>query len=268
MDFCQWINGKSIEDKEILNDHTFGLKIDKKRYILKKINSLSEYLIQKDLIALQLPIFQKQTMLLYSFEPIEKILDLDIRKDFLFGLEDEQENVPAKTEKDIPEPEKSDHFYILSKRINGVSLHSIVKKLKTEELESIIQIIFWSLKITWDKLEFVHLDLHLGNILVKKLKEPKTLTLDTNEKKLEIKTQYIPYLIDFGTSITKRYMRPLNPKKTVLHDLWRFLGTLSMFVVTDEQYQVVLSYLSYFVDPMIFQEKKEYYANQWFQILP
>jgi hypothetical protein len=63
-------------------------------------------------------------------------------------------------------------------------------------------------------------------------------------------------------------MRPLNPKKTVLHDLWRFLGTLSMFVVTDEQYQVVLSYLSYFVDPMIFQEKKEYYANQWFQILP
>jgi hypothetical protein len=252
MDFREWINGRCIEQKEILNDHTFGLKIDKKHYVLKKIDQLSEYLIQKDLIELNLPIFQKKSILLYSFDPVEEILDLSTQ-----GI------------KTIDESQKSDHFYILTRRIKGKPLKSFLKSLKTEDLDSIIQIIFWSLKICWDKLEFVHLDLHLGNIIVKKLNEPVTVFLDTNETLFEIKTKYLPMIIDFETSITKRYNnQPNKPKKTVLHDLWRFLGTLSMFVRTDEQHQVVLNYLSYFIDPMIFMEKKEQFANQWFQIIP
>lgn len=248
MEFTEWINGKNVTKKKIIKENVLELEINQDKYILKRIDHLSEYLIQKDLISLNLPVFQKRIILLYSFEPIENILDLN------FCLEERHK----------------DKFYILMKKIQGDSLSNVLNSLSCEDLDSIIQIVFWSLKICWNKLEFVHLDLHLQNILVRKLSEPITIILDTDENVLEIKTNCLPFIIDFEESITKRYPNELNSekKKTVLHDIWLFLGSLSLCIKDQEKYQILLNYLSYFIDPMTFQEKKDFFAKQDFRVLP
>jgi hypothetical protein len=267
MEFSDWIKDKNIKNTLRIQENIFEWTVDDEKYILKRIDGLSEYLIQKELNQLKLPVFQKKNLLLYSNEPIEDILNFET-KDPEAIKERERERGKQREQESYGYTNK-DKFYILMKKINGTPLKFILDQLSSEELETIIQIIFWSLKICWDKLEFVHLDLHLKNILIQKLEEPVTIILDTEDKLLEIETLYIPFIIDFEDSITGRYPNEsILTKKTVLHDLWTFLGILTLFVKDSKKYQVVLNYLSYFIDPLTFQEKKEFYARQGFRILP
>ncbi len=249
MDFSLWMETHRILNAIQIRENIIQFEEEKNGinqiFLLKRIDDLSEYLIHKDLISLDLPIFQKDIQLLYSLDPVEDLLGI----------------------KDSYKLDRNDKFYILMTKIEGNNLKKCLKYLSSDELDCLIQTILWSLKIAWNELKFVHLDLHLGNIFVKKLEQPIIIHLSVDDKRIEIETKWIPILIDFGDSITQRYNNSSTSQKTILHDIWKFIGTLSMFTNT-QQSEVVLQYLSYLIDPLLFQEKKEYYASQWFQVLP
>jgi hypothetical protein len=249
MNFIEWIGDKVIDRKEKIRENVIWFTIENNNYILKRIENLSEYLIQKDLVSLDLPIFQKDILLLHCHEPVEYY----IFKDQVNEIDDEK---------------YKDKFYILMKRIEGESIVNLIKTLDVSDLNKIIQILFWSLKSSWESLKFVHLDLHFGNILVRKFKDPITVEFKAGGKIVELETNYIPVVIDFDSSVTAKYPKVGKSDKTVLNDLWKVFGIMSMYVCKKDQGELVMEYICYFVDREVFQENKEKYACQWFNVLP
>jgi hypothetical protein len=249
MDLIEYLKTKSdIKGFQKVKENLFLLEIDSTSYYFKRIDYLPEYLIQKELSDLNLDIFLKEVQLFHSNKPIEDIFDQNEIKE---NAENSEEN----------------YFYFSMEEIKGKSLKKILRHLSPEELDTILLILFWSLKISWDSLKFVHLDLHLENVIVKKLNEESSIILNTFDERIELKTSYIPIIIDFEKSITKRYPNPGCENKTVLHDLWKLFGSLSLYTKS-EQSKVLLGYINTFMDTNTFLENKEKYVQQWFNILP
>jgi hypothetical protein len=71
------------------------------------------------------------------------------------------------------------------------------------QLIKIMILIFHSLQIAQDKLEFTHYDLHPGNILIVKLDYKMVYTLQYKNNNITIETEYVPHIIDYGRSHIK-----------------------------------------------------------------
>lgn len=239
---------ESIKKFNLYSDlYTVGIK-DKNYFIKKMMDFKNEYKISKKLESLCLPTFQKSIDLLHSYTDIDEIID--------------NKNTNRKSH-------RKRSYYMISGKIEGIPLIEVMNELTRNELENILQVIFFSLRSAWTKFGFVHNDLHLNNIIIKKLNEPITLhSVDCEYKhslfKFEsqiVAEKYLPVLIDF--EISSMY----HNSKTIIHDIWKILGCLSLYL-KDEKGELVLDYIEHFIDRNEFQERKEEFANEWFRIPP
>ncbi len=122
------------------------------------------------------------------------------------------------------------HYYIISKEMNGQELDQVIPKLTHDEFEILICKIIDSLEEGWEKIKFVHGDLHLRNIFV--------------DESLN------PIIFDFEHSSI--YFR--NPKKNFKNDLWIFLTNLALNV-RNEKSEIVMKFVDkYFQERNTFQE--------------
>jgi hypothetical protein len=219
----------------------YVVEINQKNYFLKKIQNPNEYLIGKELETLGLLTFPKESKLLSSTISLSKILK---------GLD----------KKILIERSKKLYYYILIQEIKGETFLLSLSDLTKKELENILQIIFYSLECAWTKLKFVHLDLHLENIILQPIEYSVKIGNLVCEK-------YIPVIIDFDRSTTQKYPNPIHSNKTISNDIWKLLGILSLYL-KNEKGEMILDYVENFIDRYEFQEKKEEFANQWFNVLP
>ena len=218
----------------------YGVEINQKKYVLKRIKNQNEYHIGKELETIGLPTFPKGTQLLYSNISLEKIL---------------------KNSKKILLETKKIYYYILTEQINGKTLLYVLDEISKEELNSILQVIFFTLDRAWKSLKFVHLDLHLENIIIQNIDTPILL-----ENRI-LCDHYLPVIIDFDRSVTQTNDNSIYKNKTTSNDIWKLLGILSIYL-KGEKGQMILDYLERFMDRYEFQERKEEFVNMWFNVLP
>jgi hypothetical protein len=69
---------------------------------------------------------------------------------------------------------------------------------------NVLLLLYSSLYIAYKKFKFLHNDLHPGNILVRKLNEEKEIKVKIdNNKEINIKTSFLPQVIDYGLSVVE-----------------------------------------------------------------
>lgn len=246
LDLRTWIKENDCLDKI----HRYGgypiyiVNHNHKNYFIKRISkTVWEYEIAKELEPLSLPTFQRPGLLLSSNQRIEDIID------------------PPKMDKN----KKKIYYYILSEEIKGKCLLYALPDLSRDDLDNILQVIFFSLRSAWENIGFVHLDLHLGNIMLIEIDSPIEIKRSFSPE--IIINKYLPVIIDFDRSITKTHMNDVFRDKTILNDIWKLLGTLSLYA-KDDKGELVLDYIEQFIDRYEFQERKEDFANEWFYVLP
>jgi thiamine kinase-like enzyme len=247
-DLREWLivnNGVEKLESYIPYKNLYTTEINQKKYFIKRLsNKNNEYKIIKCLQKLSLPTVQSVITLLSSNVDIE----------YLF----------------TKYKSKKKSYYMISEKIEGVPLVECMMDFSREDFENVLQVIFFTLDTAWRNVGFVHNDLHLNNIMIQKLDQPKLLKRDCKGCGVDmfhfdneiIAVNYLPILIDFELSI-------LNHKKgkTIFHDIWRLLGSLSLYM-KKEKGELVLDYIEHFIERNDFQERKEEFANQWFRIPP
>jgi hypothetical protein len=252
MDLKAWIGKNSINSFEKIKRKVYLIHNVSMKYYLKKIDSIHEYQIIEQLSKLCLSTFQNSILLTSG---------ISIKK--LFA-----------NNSDIPN--QKEYNYIVTEEIIGENLYQCLDKLSHEQLKNILDTIIFSLRVAWENFGFVHLDLHLGNIMIQKINNP--ILLETEWKKNSfhpiinvpskiLVQEYLPIIIDFDMSITTKYPGISNKNTNLLQDIWHLLGILSLYL-NQEKGKLVLDYIENFIDRYEFQEQKEKFANEWFNILP
>jgi hypothetical protein len=236
-DLMRWFSNHEIQVYE--KDRIYFVIIQHQKYFIKRLYSRLEYEISKELEILSLPTFFKSKLF------VSQSLEHDKNKKY---------------------------DYMVTEEIKGECLLQMLNRLTVKELDDILQTIFFSLEQAWDILGFVHLDLHFGNILIQKINEPIILERRLNSSKISffkksiIVEKYMPVIFDFDISITSSTKK--NHSKTIWNDVWKVLGTLSLYA-KDKKGQLILDYIEeFFIDRYEFQERKEEFANQWFNVPP
>jgi hypothetical protein len=69
-----------------------------------------------------------------------------------------------------------------------------------ENILNILLFLLYSLQTAQDDYGFTHYDLHLDNILLIKLEQPRDFTIEYNKKNYTLRLGYLPFIIDFGRS--------------------------------------------------------------------
>ena len=113
------------------------------------------------------------------------------------------------------------------------SLNNYLNKFSLGEIEDLMkQILFCQLHI-YNKIGFVHNDIHLGNILVKKIddsKELETLIYTIRNRKYMIKTNFKLILSDFDQSIIyDQQILPLEKYNEIFTIQYNIIRTINVF---------------------------------------
>jgi len=90
--------------------------------------------------------------------------------------------------------------HLITEHIDGKPLADF---LKTEtytvpELKKLYRAIFLAMHVANEQVGFCHYDFHSGNVLVRKLKRPMTLTFFLEDGTVNINTRFVPTVIDYG----------------------------------------------------------------------
>jgi hypothetical protein len=101
---------------------------------------------------------------------------------------------------------KSETLESYIKRLSNPDLDITQKQTIELNIIKIMIMIMYSLQVAQDNLDFVHYDLHLGNILVIELENQEAITITYNNKKINFMSNVIAHIIDYGRSY-------VNPKK-------------------------------------------------------
>lgn len=147
------------------------------------------------------------------------------------------------------------------------TLESYIKRLSNTELDlnekqnielNIIKImimIMYSLQVAQDHLDFVHYDLHLGNILVIELEKPESITISYNDSNFTFISNVIPYIIDYGRS----YVNPKIADKIIGTNMYSDIQLESRSFNSFKKYQDALFKNRYYsrdiINPNGFNEK-------------
>ena len=174
-----------------------------------------------------------------------------------------------------------------SKMIQGKTLYEMLPELDLQEFISILHGIFYALFKAWKELGLVHGDLHLKNIMIECLQAPISFPrLAHNESLFPFLgldqdlhlANYLPVIVDLEQATVEQGdveqatveqcdVEQATTKRTFLHDVWKLLGCLHMYL-THEKGEYVLECIGYFIDPFEFQERKEEFVKTWFNELP
>lgn len=106
--------------------------------------------------------------------------------------------------------------------------------------------IIGNLREMFRRCNFVHHDLHLGNILIRKLDKSENFPIYWNQNRFEIKTNHTPFIIDFGLSNMKDIYSE-DPDTYLYSPAGWFLQYPSAIYDDSEQLDIIsfLSQLSY-----------------------
>ena len=251
MKLKDWITTNDCLEKikKSIHNSIYYVYLNNKKYYIKETN-YSEYLIGKELELLSLPIYPKITQFLESEQNMEYL---------------------RKKKRLLPTKEKI-NYYIIYEEITGKTLLESIRELSKQDLDNILQTIIFSLRYAWEKIGFVHCDLHLQNIILHKIKEPITLSHTFtnplfNFKNTIIVEQYLPVIIDFDRSITKNHIKNGLEHMNVLNDIWKVIGHLSLYF-SDKRGELILDYIENFIERYEFNERKEEFINECFSNVP
>ena len=157
------------------------------------------------------------------------------------------------------------NLYLFYEFIEGISLKNYIElytKTKTinyKIIEEILSQIFLSLELAYEKIDFTHYDLHIGNIMIKELKNPVSIHYKTSRHDLYVNSQYIPIFIDYGMchiryagknigTITKQIN--IKNSSNPIYDVFKILGFLKNIVpfttFFGNEYEFTDNYFSYF----------------------
>lgn len=135
------------------------------------------------------------------------------------------------------------------------TLESYIRRLSNPNLKSnqdvelniikIMIMIMYSLQVAQDHLDFVHYDLHLGNVLVIELEKPETVTITYGDNKFTFMSNVIPHIIDYGRS----YVNPKIADKIIGTNLYSDIQLESRSFSSFKAYQNALF-------------KKQYYSGR------
>jgi hypothetical protein len=107
-------------------------------------------------------------------------------------------------EDDIKNIENKEYIGLITERINGIGLREYIlnKKYRDDAIYRIILIVIISLKYAYEKFKFVHWDLHIGNIMMRKSDKRYIKTGGNTYIKIPEgeDEDYIPTIFDFGQS--------------------------------------------------------------------
>lgn len=251
MDLKNWFLEHKVEKYEqIGKSKVYCLFTKSSTFYLKKIDSIREFKIMEQLSKLSLPTFHQGILFKSNFS-FKKYISNDSAKNCY-----------------------KEHLYILSEKLKGENLYCSLD-LPVQSFKNILDTIIFSLRVAWETLGFVHMDLHLGNIYIQKIDQPIVLETIWKSKCLHpildipnkmIVKDYLPVIIDFDMSVTKLYSTSYI-HANVTQDIWHMLGILSLYL-KNEKGKLVLDYIEHFLDRFEFQEKKEKFANEWFNTVP
>lgn len=144
-------------------------------------NLLREYIINRRLNQLNLPIFQQTYAFINCSRPIA-----DAKRVFSFCT--------------IEEP-----GVIVSQHIKGENMRTWIRTAKLDDILTVFTILFQNMATAHDLTGFTHYDLHPGNILIEELPREFSFRISGHY----IHSRYVPKIIDFG-------MSRIDIEKTVL----------------------------------------------------
>jgi hypothetical protein len=95
---------------------------------------------------------------------------------------------------------KGNRYYVIYERIPGKTLSDLLPSLTAKQFVSYLTQIVLSLQIAYEKIGFVHYDLHPGNIIIRPLDSPQTLEYKLSGSIYRVETDAIATFIDYGYS--------------------------------------------------------------------
>lgn len=106
------------------------------------------------------------------------------------------------------------NYKLLLEYINGKNLKTMIKEKKMTKVQfiNIILQIFFSLEYAETKYKFVHNDLHTENIIVRQLRTDQIISYNIAGAQINIVTDMIPVIIDYGMSRIEYNNKPFGIK--------------------------------------------------------
>lgn len=128
------------------------------------------------------------------------------------------------------------------KRLSNPDLNLEQKKNLELNIVKIMIMLMYSLQVAQDHLDFVHYDLHLGNVLVIELERPETVSITYEDKKFTFMSNAIPYIIDYGRS----YVNPKTAGEIIGSSAYSDIQLSSRLFKSFKSYQNALFKKQYF----------------------
>lgn len=97
---------------------------------------------------------------------------------------------------------KNDSYNVITEFIEGKTFQEYIKsdEFNFKEYLMILSQLSLALQYAQEKIGFVHYDLTVWNIIIKRLEKPIEIVYSVNNKIIKIKTKIIPIIIDYGKS--------------------------------------------------------------------
>lgn len=171
---------KNDYNYDILHEGLVGL------YVINKMRRiLPTYVWTYGFTSCNLPIYKKDKMVLTACNKETKFREIEIGDD-------------------IKNIENKEYIGLITERINGIGLREYIqnRKYRDDAIYRIILIVIISLKYAYENFKFVHWDLHIGNIMMRKSDKRYIKTGGNTYIKIPEGEDgdYIPTIFDFGLS--------------------------------------------------------------------
>jgi len=170
---------KNDYNEEILHEGLVGL------YVINNLRRiLPTFIWTYGFTSCNLPIYKRDKMVLTACNKETKFRKIEI-KDDIWNIRDKE------------------YIGLITENINGIGLKEYIRNVKYRDdaIYRIILIVIISLKYAYEKFKFVHWDLHIGNIMMRKSYKKY---IKTGVKYIKIPEgedgDYIPTIFDFGLS--------------------------------------------------------------------
>ena len=136
---------------------------------------------------------------------------------------------------------------IILEKIEGTQLAVLLSdnSINFDDWLNIYCQLLFALEIAQREVNFTHFDLHCQNIIVRKVKSGYKLIMDNNI--YEITYDYLPVIIDFGTSCISDNNNFLGS-----HDYKKY-GMLNFMIPGQDMYKIIISSLSYCKDKKLYE---------------